>query len=55
VKTNGKEITSTITSIRQDLLSDEEFSVPKDFQEMKVPNLREAITEKPSASVSPNP
>ena len=55
VKTNGKEITSTITSIKQDVLSEEEFSVPKDFQEMKVPNLQEVITEKPSASVSPNP
>jgi hypothetical protein len=55
VKTNGKEITSTITSIKQDVLSEGEFSVPKDFQEMKVPNLQEVMTEKPSASVSPNP
>jgi hypothetical protein len=55
VKTNGKEITSTITSIKRDVLSGEEFSVPKDFQEMKVPNLQEVITEKPSSSVSPKP
>jgi hypothetical protein len=55
VKLNGKEITSTITSIKQDLLSDEEFSVPKDFQEMKVPNLQDMMTEKPSASISSKP
>ncbi|HMG06110.1 MAG TPA: DUF4412 domain-containing protein [Chthoniobacterales bacterium] len=55
VKLNGKEITSTITSIKQDLLSDEEFSVPKDFQEMKVPNLQDMMTEKPSASISSRP
>ena len=30
---------STIISIKQDLLSEAEFSVPKDFQEMKIPNL----------------
>jgi hypothetical protein len=55
VKTNGKEITGTITSIKQDVLSEEEFSIPKDFQETKVPHLREPMAEKPSASVSPNP
>jgi hypothetical protein len=55
VKTNGKEITGTITSIRQDVLSEEEFSIPKDFQETKVPHLREPMAEKPSASVLPNP
>ncbi len=55
VQTNGKEIVSTITTIKQDALSEEEFSIPKDFQEMKIPNLQEVITEKPSASVSPNP
>jgi hypothetical protein len=55
VKANGKEITSTIISIKQELLSDEEFSVPKDFQEMTIPSVQEVIAEKPSASVSPSP
>jgi hypothetical protein len=55
VKTNGKEITSTIISIRQDVLSEEEFSVPQDFQEIKAPNLQDAMSEKPSASVSTKP
>jgi hypothetical protein len=56
VKTAGKEITSTIVSIKQDALSDAEFSVPSDFEEMKAPNLREKSTsDKPSVSVSPKP
>jgi Domain of unknown function (DUF4412) len=55
VKTGGKEITSTITSIKQDPLSDAEFSVPKDFQELKVPNLQEVFSEKPSVAPSTKP
>ncbi len=39
INIGGKEITSTLLSIRQDALSDAEFSVPKDFEEMKMPNL----------------
>jgi hypothetical protein len=48
IKTDKKEIVSTIVSIKQDLLSDTEFFVPKDFQELKVPNLQEMFSEKPS-------
>ena len=48
VKRGGKEIISTITSIKQDPLSEAEFSVPKDFQELKVPNLQEMLSKKPS-------
>lgn len=55
VRTNGKEITSTIISIKPDLLSDEEFFPPKDFTEMTIPSVQEVTAEKPSASVSPNP
>ncbi|MEY2564436.1 MAG: hypothetical protein QOH88_2629 [Verrucomicrobiota bacterium] len=56
VKADGKEITSTIVSIKQETLSEAEFSVPNDFEEMKTPNLREKpVPEKPSASVSPKP
>jgi hypothetical protein len=55
VKTGGKEIVSTITSIKQDPLSEAEFSVPKDFQELKVPNLQEMFSEKPSATPSTKP
>jgi hypothetical protein len=55
VKTDGREITSTITSIKQDPLSEAEFSVPKDFEELKIPNLKEMFFEKPSVSPSTNP
>lgn len=48
VKTDRKEIVSTIMSIKQDLLSDMEFAVPGDFQEVKVPNLQDLLSEKPS-------
>lgn len=46
IKTDGKEITSMITSIKQDPLSDAEFSIPKDFQELKVPNLQDMLPDK---------
>jgi hypothetical protein len=49
IKTDKKEIVSTIISIKQDLLSDMEFAVPRDFQEVKVPNLQDVLSEKPSA------
>src|SRR5450631_3982028 len=49
IKTDRREIISTITSIKQDLLSEAEFAVPKDFQELKVPNLQEMLSERPSA------
>jgi hypothetical protein len=49
IKTDKKEIVSTIISIKQDLLSDMEFAVPRDFQEVKVPNLQDALSERPSA------
>lgn len=55
IKTDGKEVMSTIISIKQDSLSDAEFSVPKDFQELKVPNLQELHAEKPSALPSTKP
>ena len=55
VKTDRKEITSTIISIKQDPLSEAEFSVPKDFQELKVPNLQEMLSEKPSVAPATKP
>jgi hypothetical protein len=39
LKTDDGEITSTVTAIKRDALSDAEFSIPKDFQEMKIPNV----------------
>ena len=54
IKSDGKELTSTIISIKQDLLSDVEFSVPRDFQELKVPNLQDVLSEKrPAPATKP--
>lgn len=49
IKTGGKELVSTIVSIKQDLLSDMEFAVPRDFEELKVPNLQDVLSDKKSA------
>ena len=48
IKRDGKEITSTMVSIKQDLLSDTEFFVPNDFQEVKIPNIPQMKLDKPS-------
>jgi hypothetical protein len=55
IKTDRKEIISTITSIKQDSLSEAEFAVPKDFQELKVPNLQEILSEKAHGPPSTKP
>jgi Domain of unknown function (DUF4412) len=39
VSLGGNEVTTTLTSVKQDALSDAEFSVPKDFQEVKPPEM----------------
>ena len=48
IKTDGKEVVSTIISIKQDLLSDMEFAVPRDFEELKVPNIQDVLSDKPA-------
>ena len=53
IKMGNKDITSTITSIKQDPLSDAEFSVPADFQELKIPNVPDMSGDKPAPSVKP--
>ena len=37
VNSGGKEITSTLVSVKQDPISDAEFSVPADYSEIKMP------------------
>lgn len=39
VDMGGKQVTSTLASVKQDPLSDADFTVPKDFEEMKMPNM----------------
>ena len=48
------EITSTVVAVKRDPLSDAEFTVPKDFQEMKVPNVKiSGDNPKPAPSAKP--
>jgi hypothetical protein len=54
IKTDNGEITSTITAIKRDLLSDAEFLVPADFQEMKIPNMQ-ISGDKPGPAPSTKP
>ena len=35
----NEQITTTVTAIKEDNLSDEEFAIPKDFQELKMPKM----------------
>jgi len=54
VKTDDGEITSTVTAIKRDALNDAEFSVPKDFQEMKIPNVQ-ISGDNPTPAPPPTP
>ena len=49
------EIISTVVAVKTDPLSDVEFLPPKDFQEMKIPNVQEMMTEKPEPAASAKP
>jgi hypothetical protein len=54
----GNQITSTLALVKQDPLSDAEFSIPKDFQEVKVPEIGKMLREnetQPESSASPGP
>lgn len=48
------DIISTLVAVKTDPLSDAEFLPPKDFQEVKIPNV-EMSTEKPEPRTSPKP
>src|SRR5438093_10357184 len=50
---HATEITSTITSVSQDPVSDSEFTVPSGFKETKLPDIFNKKNAAPS--VSPNP
>lgn len=54
----SNQLTSTLTSVKQDSLSDAEFSVPKDFQEKKasdISGLLDEGEEKPAPNSPPKP
>ncbi len=53
-----KEITTTLVSVKMDPLSDEDFAVPQDFQEMKMPDLGSMLQQhakEPATSASAHP
>jgi Domain of unknown function (DUF4412) len=39
ISSGGNQITTTLASVKQDPLSDADFAVPKDYQEMKLPDM----------------
>jgi len=55
IKMGENEVTSTIISIKNDPLNESEFMVPKDFAEIKIPNIPPAVTERPAPAVSATP
>ena len=48
-------IISTVVAVKIDALSDGDFMPPKDFQEVKIPNVQEMSAERPAPAVSPKP
>jgi hypothetical protein len=50
---HATEITSTISSVNQNPISDSEFSVPGDYKEAKLPDIFGERTAAPSVSPSP--
>jgi hypothetical protein len=53
VKAAGEEITCTVTTVKADPLSEAEFAVPKDFEEVKMPNMMEATGNQSSPPRKP--
>jgi hypothetical protein len=54
VTVGDDNIISTVVAVKMDPLSDADFLPPKDFQEVKIPNV-EMSTEKPKPATSPKP
>ncbi|MEY2495422.1 MAG: hypothetical protein QOJ45_1914 [Verrucomicrobiota bacterium] len=55
IKAGENEITTTVVSIKQDPLSDADFVVPKDFAEMRIPNVPGILSEKPAPPPASSP
>ena len=52
ISAGGKEMTTTLNSIKQDALSDAEFAVPADFKEMNMPDILGGM-KAPSSAPTP--
>jgi len=55
VSMGGNQVTSTITAVKEDPLNDTEFAVPKDYQEMKLPDMSRLLEPTPPPAASPKP
>ena len=55
VKSGEQEMTCTLVAVKVDPLSDAEFSVPPDFQEMKAPNVKEISGDQAATPSPPRP
>ena len=55
IKLGNKDITSTVVSIKQDPLSDADFAPPHDFEELKIPNVKDMSADEPAPAPSVKP
>ena len=53
VKLGDEEVSSTVVAIKQDPLSEAEFSIPKDFQEVKMPNMMQTVPDQAAPPKKP--
>ena len=53
----GNQITTTLTAVKQDPLSDADFTIPKDYQEMKLPDMSSLLQQNatPPPATVPSP
>jgi hypothetical protein len=53
----GNQITTTLTAVKQDPLSDADFTIPKDYQEMKLPDMSSLLQQNatPPPATAPSP
>ena len=56
ISVSGNQITTTLTAVKQDPLSDADFAVPKDYQEIKLPEISgQQQSATPATTASPKP
>src|SRR2546423_7864124 len=55
VTVGDDEIVSTVMAVKTDPLNDAEFLPPKDFEEVKIPNVQGMTAEKPEPAASAKP
>jgi uncharacterized protein DUF4412 len=51
----GNQITTTLIAVKEDPLSDAEFTVPKDYQEMKLPDMSSLLQQSPMPATTASP